>query len=411
MKITGFHQDGGFAHHVLVPENSLIPLPGAIRTHIACLAEPVGCVLHALRKLRAKKGQRMIIYGGGTLGLIAALVSGAMGVEPMVIEKSAEKIEKIRPFLAFSGIKCLKDTSESEFDLALNACPDPIALNLCVVKLGKGGRLSFFSGLKKNENIETNLINLMHYKEIELHDAYGLTKKDMEAALGFIETHADTLETLIENIVPPESAPELLPGVLEGKALKYILDFTGKPSVFVGSRSCDTAKTAGNAGHERDEVRYLRADASAPDKDQWLWEVLPDGISPVGDRLRPSAQRKIDNKTKPLGALGKLEDLALKISVIQNDLSPCIRRKALFVFAADHGIAETGVSAFPAEVTGQMVRNFLNGGAAINVLCRYHQIDIAVVDMGGNADCEDHPLLVKKKVRHAGPAISPSRLP
>jgi threonine dehydrogenase-like Zn-dependent dehydrogenase len=98
MKINGFHKDGGFAHHVLVPENSLIPLPRRIRTHIAFLAKPVGCVLHALGKLRAKKSQRMIIYGGGSLGLIAAMVSGAMGVEPMIIEKSAEKIAKICPF-------------------------------------------------------------------------------------------------------------------------------------------------------------------------------------------------------------------------------------------------------------------------------------------------------------------------
>ncbi|MCP3954454.1 MAG: nicotinate-nucleotide--dimethylbenzimidazole phosphoribosyltransferase [Desulfobacterales bacterium] len=122
-------------------------------------------------------------------------------------------------------------------------------------------------------------------------------------------------------------------------------------------------------------------------------------ITPSTEALRPQSQTKIDSKTKPLGALGKLEDLAVQMSLIQNSLNPEINRKALFVFAGDHGIAAEGVSAFPAEVTGQMVQNFLAGGAAINVICRHHGIDIKVVDMGVNADFEDHPILLQKKVR------------
>ncbi|MFH1156664.1 MAG: nicotinate-nucleotide--dimethylbenzimidazole phosphoribosyltransferase [Pseudomonadota bacterium] len=122
-------------------------------------------------------------------------------------------------------------------------------------------------------------------------------------------------------------------------------------------------------------------------------------ITPVGNQLRAAAQRKIDTKTKPLGALGTLEDLAVHMSCIQADLNPQVRQKNLFVFAADHGITEEGVSAYPAEVTAQMVRNFLKGGAAINVLCRHHAIDLRIVDMGVNADLDDHPLLIRKKIR------------
>ncbi len=128
-------------------------------------------------------------------------------------------------------------------------------------------------------------------------------------------------------------------------------------------------------------------------------DALLKEITPPDDSLRPAAQAKIDNKTKPLGALGKLEDLAVQMSLIQGDLDPVLGRKALFVFAGDHGIAEEGVSAFPSEVTGQMVQNFLAGGAAINVICRHHAIGINVVDMGVNADFEAHPILVQKKVR------------
>jgi nicotinate-nucleotide--dimethylbenzimidazole phosphoribosyltransferase len=122
-------------------------------------------------------------------------------------------------------------------------------------------------------------------------------------------------------------------------------------------------------------------------------------ILPVAEDLRPEAQNKIDNKTKPPGALGKLESLAVQMCLIQNSLEPAVPKKALYVFAGDHGVTQAGVSAYPAEVTGQMVTNFLAGGAAINVLCRHHQIDLQVVDMGVNADFGDHPGLIHKKVR------------
>jgi len=124
-----------------------------------------------------------------------------------------------------------------------------------------------------------------------------------------------------------------------------------------------------------------------------------ESIRPVEQEMRPAAQHKVDNKTKPLGSLGKLEDLGVQLCLIQNTLNPAIHKKFMLVFAADHGVVEEGVSAYPAEVTAQMVLNFLRGGAAINVLCRHHGIDIRVVDMGVNGDFEDHPLLLKKKVR------------
>ena len=122
-------------------------------------------------------------------------------------------------------------------------------------------------------------------------------------------------------------------------------------------------------------------------------------IKPPDEGFRPSAQHRIDTKTKPLGALGTLESLAVQLALIQRRLDPCLTRKMMLVFAGDHGVAEEGVSAFPAEVTPQMVANFLDGGAAINVLCRHHGIDLRVVDMGVNAEFDDHPVLIKKKIR------------
>lgn len=108
-------------------------------------------------------------------------------------------------------------------------------------------------------------------------------------------------------------------------------------------------------------------------------------------------QQKIDLKTKPLGALGFLEHVAFKIGKVQQTLTPQLNKPKIIVFAADHGLAKEGVSAYPSEVTFQMVMNFLQGGAAINVFCKQHNIEITIVDAGVNFDFDDHPKLIKAK--------------
>ncbi|WET49259.1 nicotinate-nucleotide--dimethylbenzimidazole phosphoribosyltransferase [Chryseobacterium indologenes] len=115
--------------------------------------------------------------------------------------------------------------------------------------------------------------------------------------------------------------------------------------------------------------------------------------------LTTELQHTIDFKTKPLGALGHLEHLAHKIGMVQNTTSPQLSDPHMVVFAADHGIATAGVSAYPQEVTYQMVMNFLGGGAAINVFCRQHGINIKIVDAGVNFDFPEGLDLINKKVR------------
>ncbi len=127
--------------------------------------------------------------------------------------------------------------------------------------------------------------------------------------------------------------------------------------------------------------------------------MLPTVTSPSRS-LDAALRAKIDSKTKPLGALGQLESLALQIGQVQASLSPTLAQPTLLVFAADHGIAHAGVSAYPQAVTEQMVLNFLSGGAAINVFCRASGLDLRIVDAGVNADFGTLPGLIDRKIAH-----------
>ncbi|MFB6290204.1 MAG: nicotinate-nucleotide--dimethylbenzimidazole phosphoribosyltransferase [Candidatus Bipolaricaulia bacterium] len=105
-------------------------------------------------------------------------------------------------------------------------------------------------------------------------------------------------------------------------------------------------------------------------------------IEEVSDEVRAEASRRMDSLTKPKGSLGKLEDLAIKIAGITRQLDPSLEAKYSLVFAGDHGVAEEGVSAYPQEVTVQMLGNFIHEGAAINVLGEYVESEVVVVDVG-----------------------------
>jgi nicotinate-nucleotide--dimethylbenzimidazole phosphoribosyltransferase len=145
-----------------------------------------------------------------------------------------------------------------------------------------------------------------------------------------------------------------------------------------------------------------------------------DKITVLNNQALSEAKARIDNLTKPVGSLGRLEDLAIQIAGITGTLDPDFAKKLIIVMAADHGVAEEGVSAYPKEVTPQMVYNFLSGGAGINVLARHAGADVVIVDIGIAADVSKaaraianaKSLLIEKKIALGtanmvkGPAMS-----
>ncbi|HEX4066966.1 MAG TPA: nicotinate-nucleotide--dimethylbenzimidazole phosphoribosyltransferase [Acidobacteriaceae bacterium] len=122
-------------------------------------------------------------------------------------------------------------------------------------------------------------------------------------------------------------------------------------------------------------------------------------ICPVDPKDETEARHRLDSLTKPIGSLGRLETIAAQLFSIYAGEIPLPLRRAIYVFAADHGVTAEGVSAYPSEVTAQMVQNFLNGGAAISVLARMHHADLTVVDVGVDAVLEEAPGLCRMKVR------------
>lgn len=122
-------------------------------------------------------------------------------------------------------------------------------------------------------------------------------------------------------------------------------------------------------------------------------------IQPVDKEQGKQVAQYIDTLTKPIGSLGRLEELAIQLGEITGEAFPTVTPPAVITFAADHGIVKEGVSAYPQEVTAQMVLNFLNGGAGINVFSRQIGAKFEIVDVGVAGDLA-HPGLTSKKVRY-----------
>ena len=121
-------------------------------------------------------------------------------------------------------------------------------------------------------------------------------------------------------------------------------------------------------------------------------------ITSPDDRLKEQIQQRIDNLNKPLGALGRLEEIALQIGLIQQTYSPTLQHPCHVLFAADHGIEREGVSASPREITWQQMINFTRGGGGVNMFCRQHGFELLLVDVGVDYDLYEYPQIINRKI-------------
>lgn len=142
-----------------------------------------------------------------------------------------------------------------------------------------------------------------------------------------------------------------------------------------------------------------------------MYKKIITEIESIDREAGKRAKQRLDSLTKPPGSLGKLEGLAIRLSEITGQVPPEIDKKVHIIMVGDHGVVEEGVSAFPAEVTGQMVKNFLHGGAAINVLTNQVGAELKLVDVGMKQEIECEEILnyrIKKGTDNftKGPAMS-----
>jgi threonine dehydrogenase-like Zn-dependent dehydrogenase len=227
MKITGFHVDGGLAEYIKVPRSSLIKLPDGTSPQLAVLAEPLACGINALEQL-ARHGSpgSLLIVGGGTVGLMLAVGAINQGHEVVIVEKESPKIELIKAITEQAGIKVCRDSSglKNQFDYAVNAAPGVEAFKTCMESLKSDGTLSFFSGLVA-ELISAKAVNEIHYRQLTVTGAYGCTKSQMEKALNLIAKEGHLFKLMIERFITLGEVPDVLPLVLSGTRLKFVVEF------------------------------------------------------------------------------------------------------------------------------------------------------------------------------------------
>jgi L-iditol 2-dehydrogenase len=225
MRIIGFHRDGGFAEAIIVPQSSLIPIPDNVPGELACLAEPLACSLNALETAQLSAGKKVLIYGGGPVGLMMALVAQDLGVEPLVLENNPLRIQQTQAFRTRLGLKAVPQYGGPGLDLVVNACSSLDAFREGLSQLGSGGSFCLFSGFPNQGAVPASLLNEVHYRQLKVVGAYGCTRRHLASSLRIIQAYGEALSLLIEQCITLEAVPFAIPKILLGQVLKIVVDF------------------------------------------------------------------------------------------------------------------------------------------------------------------------------------------
>ncbi len=223
MKIIGFHRDGGLAEQMLVPRECLLPLPPRLKPHLAVLAEPLACCLNAVHQAKTRKGDRVLIFGAGPVGLMMSLAVRALSAQPTMVETSSTRWQKIKSFCERTGLKVEPQTPMEAFDVAINAATSLDTFTHGIHGIKPGGCFCLFSGLDAKGLVPSSLLNEIHYRQLNITGAYGCTRKNMREALEIMASHPGPLEELVEGFVGLEGVKEMFPAILRGEVMKIIV--------------------------------------------------------------------------------------------------------------------------------------------------------------------------------------------
>lgn len=222
MRITGFHNDGGFAEYVAASESSLIPLPDDLPGDIAVLAEPLACSINALHQGGVRSGYNVLIYGAGPVGLLMGMAVRAQNANPFIREISDSKLDRSEAFRSEISIRIPEISGNHDFDVVINAAPSSDTFSEGLSELRTGGCFCLFSGLTDEQPIPVSRINDIHYRQLQVTGAYGCTADQMKEALEILSDYKD-VKLPIEAHIRLEEVSDVLPKILSGKVLKFVV--------------------------------------------------------------------------------------------------------------------------------------------------------------------------------------------
>jgi L-iditol 2-dehydrogenase len=225
MRILGFHRHGGFAEYLAVPEEALVAVPSNLPGFVACLAEPLACGLNALSLAGLAPSQSILIYGVGAVGLLMALAARDLGARVFLHDINPMKLEISAQFRRRLGMKTVATKENPSVDVAVNACPAMDAFLCGVALLASGGCFCLFSGFTDERSVPVDLLNQIHYRQLRIVGAYGCTHQQMVRAVQLLHKYRAEVELLIDHRIALEDVPRVLPAILAGQALKYVIEF------------------------------------------------------------------------------------------------------------------------------------------------------------------------------------------
>lgn len=214
MQIMGFHRDGGFAPHVTVPAQSLIPVPEGLEADEAVFAEPLSCCLNALERARLQAGEQIGIWGAGPAGTLLARAARACNARPLNIEPDRRRRELI------GGVQT---AGRARFDVAVVAVGDQEAYREALTHLAPRGRLVVFSGLPLHDDRPDVSFNQLHYMEQTLVGAYGCCYRHGQEALAMIADGRVPVADMVSHRLPLSQLDAALTLVAQRAGMKILL--------------------------------------------------------------------------------------------------------------------------------------------------------------------------------------------